>query len=97
LVLRKRGNIVNASHAPRLTGIATLALLLAGLSAPALAFPVEEASIAGIQSAIMSGKTTCQQVVQAYIDRARAYNGMCTALVTADGKPVQSKLGTVRS
>ena len=72
-------------------------MMLAGLSAPAFAFQVEEASIEDIQTAIQNGKTTCQQVVQAYINRARAYNGVCTALVTADGKPVQSRLGTVRA
>src|SRR5580698_10455560 len=88
------GIIVNTAHAsrptrvPRLTGIATLGVLVAGLSAPAFAFQVEEASIEGIQTAIQNGETTCQQVVQAYINRAKAYNGVCTALVTADGKPV---------
>ncbi|MDB5735377.1 MAG: amidase, Asp-tRNAAsn/Glu-tRNAGln amidotransferase subunit [Alphaproteobacteria bacterium] len=72
-------------------------MLLAGLATPALAFQVEEASIEGIQTAIQNGQTTCQQVVHAYINRARAYNGVCTALVTADGKPVQSRLGAVRA
>lgn len=76
---------------------ATLGILLVCLSAPAFAFQVEEASIQGIQAAIQSGKTTCRQVVQAYIDRAKAYNGVCTALVTKDGKPVQSRPGTVRA
>ncbi len=72
-------------------------MLFAGLSGPAFAFQVEEASIGSIQAAIQSGETTCQQVVQAYIDRAKAYNGVCTALVTKDGKPVESKPGTVRA
>lgn len=76
---------------------ATLGLLLVHLAAPAFAFQVEEASIQGIQAAIQSGKTTCRQVVQAYIDRAKAYNGVCTALVTRDGMPVQSRPGTVRA
>ena len=49
------------------------------------AFQIEEASIAGIHQAIRSGQTTCKQIVQAYIDRAKAYNGVCTKLVTADG------------
>jgi amidase len=88
---------VNTSCASRLAGIATLGVLLAGLAAPAAAFQVEEASIEGIQTAIQNGQTTCQQVVQAYINRARAHNGVCTALVTADGKPVQSRPGTVRA
>ncbi len=88
---------MNNSRASRLTGIAAFGLLLTGLSAPAFAFQVEEASIAGIQVAIQSGKTTCAGVVRAYIDRAKAYNGICTALVTADGKPVPSMPGTVRA
>jgi Asp-tRNA(Asn)/Glu-tRNA(Gln) amidotransferase A subunit family amidase len=60
-------------------------------------FHVEEATIAGIQAAITSGQTTCVGVVQAYIDRARAYNGVCTALVTADGGPVAAAKGYVRA
>ena len=63
----------------------------------AQSFHVEETTIAGIQQAIQSGATTCVQVVQAYIDRARAYNGVCTALVTADGKPVKAAQGYVRA
>ncbi len=76
---------------------ATVSLLFASLSGPAFAFQVEESSIESIQAAIQSGETTCQQVVQAYLARAKAYNGVCTALVTKDGKPVQSKPGTVRA
>ena len=38
--------------------------------------------------AIKSGQTSCRAIVQAYIERAKAYNGTCTALVTADGKPI---------
>jgi Asp-tRNA(Asn)/Glu-tRNA(Gln) amidotransferase A subunit family amidase len=60
-------------------------------------FRVEEATIAGIHAAIQSGQTTCRQVVQAYVDRARAYNGVCTALVTRDGAPVAPATGYVRA
>jgi Asp-tRNA(Asn)/Glu-tRNA(Gln) amidotransferase A subunit family amidase len=60
-------------------------------------FQIEEASIANIQSAIKSGQTTCRAIVQAYIDRAHAYNGTCTALVTADGAPVPATTGAVRA
>ena len=60
-------------------------------------FRVEEASITDIQSAIKSGQTTCKQVVQAYIDRAKAYNGICTALVTEDGAPIPPSTGMVRA
>jgi amidase len=59
------------------------------------AFHIEEATIAGTQAAIQDGAITCQGVVQAYINRIKAYNGTCTALVTADGKPVKSAPGRI--
>ena len=34
---------------------------------------------------------------QAYIDRAKAYNGTCTALVTKDGAPIPAATGSVRA
>ncbi len=78
-----------------------LALLVhAALAAPLQAadsFKVEEATIADIQTAISTGQTTCKQVVQSYIDRARAYNGVCTALVTPDGKDIKSVKGYFRA
>ena len=52
------------------------------------AFAVEEATIGSIHAAITSGQTTCRGVVQAYIDRAKAYNGVCTALLTPGGADV---------
>src|SRR2546429_7959393 len=85
---------------------AALRLVIAGIVstfAPVLAgaqingFQIEEASIAGIQNAIKSGQTTCRAVVQAYIDRAKAYNGTCTALVTKDGAPIAPAIGVVRA
>lgn len=60
-------------------------------------FHVEEASIADIQSAIRSGKTTCEGVVKEYLARAKAYNGVCTALVTRDGSPIAPATGMVRA
>lgn len=60
-------------------------------------FHVEEASITAIQNAIRSGQTTCRQVVQAYLDRAKAYNGVCTALLTMDGKPISPSTGMMRA
>jgi Asp-tRNA(Asn)/Glu-tRNA(Gln) amidotransferase A subunit family amidase len=61
------------------------------------AFAIEEATIDGIHAAIRSGQTTCQAIVQAYIDRARAYNGICTSLVTADGRDIPPASGAVRA
>lgn len=60
-------------------------------------FPVEEATIESIQAAIKSGATTCKQVVQGYIERAKTYNGVCTALVTPDGAKIKPGKGYVRA
>src|SRR5262245_19802633 len=60
-------------------------------------FQVEEATIEDVQRAIQEGRTTCTDVVHAYLERARAYNGICTQLVTVDGKPVAPKPGVVRA
>ncbi len=60
-------------------------------------FHVEEATIDDIHEAIQRGETTCVQVVRSYVDRARAYNGICTQLVTEDGGPVTPGKGTVRA
>lgn len=43
-------------------------------AAHAETFPVEEASIAQIQAAYTSGKTTAHEVTQAYLDRIAAYD-----------------------
>ncbi len=51
-------------------------------------FQVEEATIADLHRAIQQGRTTCTAVVRAYVERARAYNGVCTQLVTSTGAPV---------
>lgn len=60
-------------------------------------FQIEEASIKSLHAAIQSGATTCVDVVQAYLDRAKAYNGVCTALITKDGAPIAPATGYVRS
>jgi amidase len=72
------------------------------LLTPALAlgqnqFHIEEASITDIQNAIKSGQITCQGVVEAYLTRAKAYNGVCTALVTKDGAAMPPLKGVVRA
>jgi amidase len=79
-----------------LSAAALLALLPATAAAQA-AFRIEEASIAATHGAITAGQTTCRAIVQAYLDRARAYNGTCTALVTADGAPVPPATGAIRA
>ncbi len=60
-------------------------------------FQVEEASISDIQQAIQSGATTCEGVVRAYLERAKAYNGSCTALVTEHGESIAPATGYVRA
>ena len=45
----------------------------------------------------MSGRTTCAAVVEQYIARARAYNGVASQLVTEDGAPVAEAAGAVRA
>src|SRR5258706_9215768 len=60
-------------------------------------FHIEEATIADMHRAIQKGQVTCRDIVQAYIDRAKAYNGSCTALVTKDGLPIALATGTTRA
>ena len=46
------------------------------------AFRLEEATIHGLHEAIRAGRTTCVAIVQRYIERARAFNGVASALLT---------------
>ena len=66
-------------------------------SRSARAFRVEEATIADVHRAIQQGETTCKAIVQTYIERARAYNGTCTQLVTRDGASTATGAGAVRA
>jgi amidase len=80
-----------------LTRAMAVLALMPGTASAQSQFRIEEATIAEMQNAIKSGQTTCQAIVQAYIDRAKAYNGTCTALVTADGAPIPASKGAVRA
>ena len=60
-------------------------------------FRLEEATIGEMQAAIKAGQTTVVEVVRQYIDRARAYNGVASMLVTEDGMPVPQVPGVVRA
>jgi amidase len=60
-------------------------------------FRLEEATIGELHEAIEAGETTCVAVVRHYLDRVRAYNGVASLLVTADGAPVAAATGTVRA
>ena len=60
-------------------------------------FCLEEATIDEMHRAIQAGEITVVEIVKHYIARARAYNGVSSALVTEDGKPVPPVIGTVRA
>jgi amidase len=60
------------------------------------AFRVEEATINDLHRAIRDGTTTCTSVVEHYLARVRAYNGVCSMLVTEHGEPVPQVAGVVR-
>ena len=50
-------------------------------------FRLLEATIPDVHRAIRDGQLTCRGLVQAYINRAKAYNGTCNQLVTEDMAP----------
>ncbi len=60
-------------------------------------FQLEEATIDDLHAAIQSGSTTVLEVVEHYLARVRAYNGVASMLVTADGGPVPEATGTLRA
>lgn len=60
-------------------------------------FHLQEATIDDIHEAIKSGEITCKGLVQAYMARVKAYNGVCTQLVTAKGASIPAASGAVRT
>ena len=60
-------------------------------------FRLEEATIEQLQKAIKGGDTTCVAVVQHYLNRVRAFNGVASMLVTENGKPVPDTKGAIRA
>ncbi len=60
-------------------------------------FRLEEATIDELHAAIKSGQTTCVEIVQHYLERVRAYNGVASCLVTEDGAPIPEARGPVRA
>jgi hypothetical protein len=59
-------------------------------------FRLDEATIDEMQQAIRDGRTTCVKVVEHYLRRVRAFNGVSSMLVTEDGADVVPAAGTVR-
>ena len=60
-------------------------------------FCLEEATIDEMHRAIQAGDITVVEIVQHYIARARAYNGVTSMLVTEGGRPVPPATGTMRA
>jgi amidase len=60
-------------------------------------FRLDEATIDDLHKAIRAGRTNCVAVVEHYLARARAYNGVAGRLVTEDGAPVPAAVGAVRA
>src|SRR5512139_2419897 len=60
-------------------------------------FQVEEATIDELHVAIKAGETTCLAVVQHYLARVRAFNGVASMLVTEDGRKVPEATGAIRA
>ena len=65
--------------------------------APPWRFHLVEATIADVHRAIREGQITCRGIIQAYVNRAKAYNGVAHQLVTADGAPIPDAPGVVRA
>ena len=68
-----------------------------GACATARPFQLVEATIDELHTAIREGRTSCVAVVEHYIARARAFNGVASRLMTADGASVPTVPGAVRA
>ena len=78
----------------RIVGYPFLLLSLVAISSdqvhtqqPPSQFHLLEATIADVHRGIQTGQLSCRTLVQAYINRARAYNGTCNQLVTEANAP----------
>ena len=80
-----------------LAGLVAIAAVTPIVASAAGPFHLEEATIDDIQSAIKSGEITCKGLVQAYMARIKAYNGVCTKLVTVDGASLPVAKGATRA
>lgn len=75
------------------------AILLAAEAAPSRQsrFHLQEATIDDLHRAIQNGQITCRGLVQLYVNRAKAYNGVPDVLVTKDGAPIPPAPGVIRA
>src|SRR5436190_13542672 len=60
-------------------------------------FRLEEATIDELHAAIRAGETSVAQIVEHYIARVRAFNGVASLLVTEDGGNITEATGVVRA
>ena len=60
-------------------------------------FHLIEATISDVHRAIRERQITCRGLIQAYVNRAKAYNGVAHQLVTLDGAPIPPAPGVVRA
>ena len=73
-------------------GMVAALAVLAGPAAPnaqvaTWRFQLEEATIDDVHRGIKEGQISCQGLVQAYLNRARAYNGIASKVVTEEMAP----------
>src|SRR5258708_31272635 len=60
-------------------------------------FHLQEGTIDDVHRAIRNGQITCRGLVELYLNRAKAYNGVSNVLVTKDGAPIPPAPGAVRA
>src|SRR5437762_2810660 len=60
-------------------------------------FRLEEATIDELHAAIRAGETSVAQIVEHYIARVRAFNGVASLLVTEDGGNITEATGAMRA
>jgi len=80
-IITQRNQVILAFLLGSVLFFATLTPVLGQETTP---FQLVEATIEDIHDAIKSNQITCQELVQQYIRRAKAYNGVCTQLITED-------------
>jgi amidase len=97
--LTHTGRVLSVGTAIFIAACATAGIVVhrARLQAQVPPFHLMEATIGDVHSAIQSGQITCQALVQAYLNRAKAYNGVSNQLVTPDGAPIAGAPGVVRA
>ncbi len=88
--ITERNQVILACVLGSVLLLPTLTPVLGQQTAP---FQLVEASIEDIHNAIQANQITCQELIQSYINRAAAYNGVCTRLITEDGASVPAARG----